>query len=333
MDLNKNNLEALEKLGSLYKSGALSKEEFETLKKELLGKPIKNQGEMKQEEFQMNKIESSSKDNIIEVNTIVKSNDSYDNKIDAESNYVQRNSNPDLKIHEEEESGKSKLSNLPSENDNSNKNLTIALGCILLLVTGLVFWFVKSNQNTLAQNKAIMEKAITDSIALTENLMTQNETIENEEDLLLQLRRDSLYISENEKAQANQDSLDSMSKENYLESEPNSYEAVEQIPIARDEMPTFYGGEEGLTKYLGSSIRYPQFERDAGISGTVIVSFEINELGDVQNARVERGVKGGPGLDKEALRVINNMPKWKAGKKNGSPAVIQMTYPIKFRLI
>jgi TonB family protein len=97
------------------------------------------------------------------------------------------------------------------------------------------------------------------------------------------------------------------------------------------EMPTFYGGDGGLKKYFSSSIKYPQDEKYAGISGTVEVSFEINELGDVQNARVVRGVKGGPGLDKEALRIINNMPKWKAGTKNGSPAVIQLTEKIVFR--
>jgi uncharacterized protein (TIGR02145 family) len=175
MDLNKNNLEALEKLGSLFKSGALSKEEFETLKKELLGKPIKNQGEMKQEEFQITKIESSYKGDIKEESAIDKSNDVNDNNIDAEPKYVKNNLNPDFKIHDvEEEARKSTLSNLPSENHSSNKNLTLALGCVLLLVLGLVFWFRYGESGPTAEEVAQKDKFIRDSIALAESNLMKN---------------------------------------------------------------------------------------------------------------------------------------------------------------
>ncbi|MFN7295032.1 MAG: energy transducer TonB, partial [Bacteroidota bacterium] len=69
-----------------------------------------------------------------------------------------------------------------------------------------------------------------------------------------------------------------------------------------------------------------------GISGTVYVYFVINKEGKVSNAEVRRGVKGGPGLDKEALRVIQNMPAWSIGKQNGRPASVQFTLPVKFVL-
>jgi protein TonB len=102
--------------------------------------------------------------------------------------------------------------------------------------------------------------------------------------------------------------------------------------VSVEEMPSFPGGEEALFKYLGKNINYPAMEKDAGISGTVYVYFVINKEGKVSNAEVRRGVKGGPGLDKEALRVIQNMPAWSIGKQNGRPASVQFTLPVKFVL-
>jgi len=102
--------------------------------------------------------------------------------------------------------------------------------------------------------------------------------------------------------------------------------------VSVEEMPGFPGGEEALFKYLGKNINYPAMEKDAGISGTVYVYFVINKEGRVSNAEIKRGVKGGPGLDKEALRVISNMPAWSVGKQNGRPAAVQFTLPVKFVL-
>lgn len=102
--------------------------------------------------------------------------------------------------------------------------------------------------------------------------------------------------------------------------------------VSVEEMPQFPGGEEALFKYLGKNINYPAMEKDAGIAGTVYVYFVINKEGKVSSAEVKRGVKGGPGLDKEALRVIQNMPSWSIGKQNGRPASVQFTLPVKFVL-
>lgn len=102
--------------------------------------------------------------------------------------------------------------------------------------------------------------------------------------------------------------------------------------IAVEEMPTFPGGEEALFKYLSKNVNYPAMEKENGISGTVWVYFVINKEGKVTNAEVKRGVKGGQGLEKEALRVIQNMPNWSIGKNNGRPAAVQFNLPVKFVL-
>ncbi len=105
-----------------------------------------------------------------------------------------------------------------------------------------------------------------------------------------------------------------------------------KVFVSVEEMPTFPGGDEGLMKFMQKSVSYPALEKENGISGTVYVYFVVNKEGNIEDAKVVRGVKGGSGLDKEALRVINNMPKWSIARQNGRPVKVQFTYPVKFVL-
>ncbi len=97
-------------------------------------------------------------------------------------------------------------------------------------------------------------------------------------------------------------------------------------------MPEFPGGDESMFAYLSSNIKYPNFEKDNNISGTVYITFFIDIDGSINDAKVLRGVKDGEGLDKEALRVINAMPNWKAGMQNGGKVRVQYNLPIRFSL-
>lgn len=106
----------------------------------------------------------------------------------------------------------------------------------------------------------------------------------------------------------------------------------DQVFISVEEMPQFPGGEEAMMKYIQKNVQYPAMERDAGIQGTAIVYFEVNKEGQVENARIQRGVKGGGALDREAIRVISSMPRWTPGKQNGRPCRVQFNVPVRFVL-
>ncbi len=97
-----------------------------------------------------------------------------------------------------------------------------------------------------------------------------------------------------------------------------------------EEMPEFPGGDAALLKYMATNIQYPQMEKEAGIQGTVMLQFIVETDGSVSNPKVLRGVSGGDGCDKEALRVAKTIPKWKPGKSNGKPARVYYTVPVKF---
>ena len=99
-----------------------------------------------------------------------------------------------------------------------------------------------------------------------------------------------------------------------------------------EQMPEFPGGVAELMKYLQKNISYPQVEKEAGITGKCFVKFVVEADGSISNAEVMRGVPGGPGCDKEALRVVKTMPKWSSGKQNGKPVRVYFNLPINFQL-
>ena len=107
-------------------------------------------------------------------------------------------------------------------------------------------------------------------------------------------------------------------------------ESEQQIFTVVETMPEFPGGMGALMQYLAKSIKYPVIAQENGIQGRVTCTFVINKDGSIVDAQVLRGID--PSLDKEALRVINAMPKWSPGKQRGKPVRVKYTVPVTFRL-
>jgi protein TonB len=97
-----------------------------------------------------------------------------------------------------------------------------------------------------------------------------------------------------------------------------------------DQPPLFPGGEDALKKFLDSNIKYPTDARQKGIEGIVYVSFVVSNEGKVFDARVLKG--SDKSLNEEALRVVNSMPTWKPGIKNGVPISVRYDIPVRFSL-
>lgn len=105
----------------------------------------------------------------------------------------------------------------------------------------------------------------------------------------------------------------------------------EQIFTIVEDMPAYPGGELEMRKYLGKSIKYPQMAQDAGIQGTVFLTFEVDKDGKIKDVKVLRGIGGG--CDEEAIRVVKAMPQWSPGKQRGKPVRVQFNLPVKFTLL
>jgi len=103
-----------------------------------------------------------------------------------------------------------------------------------------------------------------------------------------------------------------------------------QVFFIVEEMPEFPGGELALRKFIANAIKYPVIAQENGIQGKVYVTFVVDRDGGISDARIARGVD--PSLDKEALRVVSTLPKWKPGKQRGKPVRVSYTVPINFVL-
>lgn len=95
-----------------------------------------------------------------------------------------------------------------------------------------------------------------------------------------------------------------------------------------DKMPEFPGGQVALVKYLSKNIKYPSQSKKDKIKGKVVVSFIINKLGKVTQAKIVKSLNDE--CDKEALRVISNMPDWIPGEKEGKKVDVLFSLPINF---
>jgi periplasmic protein TonB len=103
-----------------------------------------------------------------------------------------------------------------------------------------------------------------------------------------------------------------------------------QLYTIVEEMPSFPGGEQGLMEYLSKNLRYPFTALDKKIENIVICIFFIEKDGSINQAEVIQSVN--PLLDKEALRVIRTLPRWKPARQHGKPIRVKYILPVSFRL-
>ena len=107
------------------------------------------------------------------------------------------------------------------------------------------------------------------------------------------------------------------------EAEEKPYTMVEQ-------MPQFPGGDRELLSFIAKNLRYPTIAQENGIQGKVFVRFVVSATGDVKDVKVMRSLD--PYCDKEAIRVIQSLPKWIPGRQNGRNVPVYYTVPITFKL-
>ena len=112
---------------------------------------------------------------------------------------------------------------------------------------------------------------------------------------------------------------------------PVEEEEEEVVFVVVETMPEFPGGQQALFKYLSENVKYPVIAQENGIQGRVICQFVVNKDGSIVDVEVVRS-GGDASLDKEAVRVIKSMPKWKPGKQRGKAVRVKYTVPVNFRL-
>lgn len=121
-----------------------------------------------------------------------------------------------------------------------------------------------------------------------------------------------------------------LEKENSKEKDSTFSETVEPLPNYSEVEPSFIGGIDNMTSYILLNINYPQFAKEMGERGIVFIKFIVDTDGTVTNVGIRKGVT--TSLDREAVRVIQLMPKWIPGEQMNKPVRVSYTIPIQFRL-
>jgi TonB family protein len=97
-----------------------------------------------------------------------------------------------------------------------------------------------------------------------------------------------------------------------------------------EDQPAPVGGMAEFYKYIGTNMKYPKQARSLGIEGRVFVQFIVDKEGNLTKVVAVKGI--GAGCDEEAVRVIENAPKWNPGKQRGETVNVRMILPITYKL-
>ena len=103
----------------------------------------------------------------------------------------------------------------------------------------------------------------------------------------------------------------------------------EEVLSYAEVMPEFPGGMPEMLKYLLENMIYPEEMKENGIEGRIFVQFVVTKTGSVEDVTIARGIDG---LNREAIRLVKQMPNWSPGKNNGKEVNVKMVIPIRFSL-
>jgi len=95
-----------------------------------------------------------------------------------------------------------------------------------------------------------------------------------------------------------------------------------------DVLPEFPGGLDSLLKYEKINLKCPEKAKRKKVYGRVFMMFIVNRIGLVDSARISVGLS--TECDREALRLIRSLPRFKPGMINGVRVNTSMYLPIKF---
>jgi TonB family protein len=110
---------------------------------------------------------------------------------------------------------------------------------------------------------------------------------------------------------------------------PVSFKLTEPYnDVPGDEPPEFPGGDVALIQWIQERIRYPAAEQFLGNEGKVYLRWVVMEDGSVTDIKVVKGVS--PGLDKEALRVAGELPKFIPARQAGKRVRVYFDFPVVF---
>ena len=129
-----------------------------------------------------------------------------------------------------------------------------------------------------------------------------------------------------------EDSKIEVSIYDYVEEVQEEVIEDETVDFVRvEKKPEFNGGDANtFSLWVRDHLVYPEVALENGVQGRVILQFTIQKDGSLGKVKVLRGVDAA--LDREAVRVVSNSPKWEPGRQRDRAVNVTYTFPVIFRL-
>ena len=106
--------------------------------------------------------------------------------------------------------------------------------------------------------------------------------------------------------------------------------ADNEIYESAEHMPTYPGGVVELKKFIDEHLQYPEAALADSAQDIIQVSFIVEKDGTPTDFEVID--EHHPALEAEAVRVLQQMPKWKPATQNGVKVRVEYVVPVKFTL-
>lgn len=113
----------------------------------------------------------------------------------------------------------------------------------------------------------------------------------------------------------------------------DSLTAGDAAPLVHPEIPpSFPGGDAELKKYLAKNLVYPDRCKEMAIEGTVYISVMVETDGRLTEVKAVKEIKDARDLTKEAIGLVQHMPRWIPGSYNGTVVRMKCNIPVRFSL-
>ena len=186
----------------------------------------------------------------------------------------------------------------------------------------------KESLNVVA-NPVVEATVVTEDVSVAEELPESAVLPESEVENIVASLDEKIEIEESISDSPEKTASDYADTENVVAEDEVEEEEVYQVV---EHQPEFPGGVQALYQFLSNNINYPAISRQNGSQGRVFVRFVVNTDGSISGAEVIKS-SGDVYLDREAVRLVSSMPRWKPGIQSGKAVKVYYTLPVSFKLV
>ena len=109
-------------------------------------------------------------------------------------------------------------------------------------------------------------------------------------------------------------------------------EPTNNIVTFASKKPQFPGGEKALETFYQENFYVSSVMMDYAEVVKLDIEYVINKDGHVSDIKILRCSLPGLGAEKEAIRMLQKMPKWEPAEHNGHPVNFRIIQPIKIQI-